>query len=642
MKNKLLMSLLALVCAFMVSCSDDEGSVQFSSGDNADVYTITCTKADAWQHFVVSSTVDWTVSTNDSWIHLAKSSYLAKETVGMFKVSAFTGYTSRTGTIYVKAGDKTITITVIQMGEPSVKFAQSSYQVTNKNTSFLVNVSTNAVLAAGIEYVERNGTEETLIASPTEWLSCVVVDGSDSNTKQVAITALANDTEHSRYARIIVKDTQSETSDTIHLEQLEKDVFRIATDGNQTAESYVLSSWDTETVSFTIDSNVDYTEEISEDGASWIRRETATTRYVRETLTYVVDASNEYDSRTGTITLQPEGLDPIVFTITQPGHPMFKFFTVSESSEIYEASGVNCDGVDVYRVKYWTNFADFEVVSNDDWLTIINRPDDETDPIDNGKGMSGSTTAVCFGVSKNNMDARTGSITVQRTSSSEDNKTFNVTQNKFTPSAKISAESRTMFYGGDDVDYDDYWDALTLLDDETSSPNFEYDEIKWSSDKPLIATIDENTGKISTHGVTATNTPVTLTAKIKLKEGYLVKEYSRTCKLTVASVNLADAGGNKVTSLELDPNDDDKAGATLNIAATNFTVQNAVWSIVDKTIAEVDNTGLDAKKQGRVEALDGEGGETTLLVEVTTGNDKLDKITLSCSVTVLPKEDTEE
>lgn len=650
MKNKLIMALMVLASAVMASCSDDDGFIQFSSGDNADVYTITCNKSNSWYHFIVSSTVDWTAETSDSWIHLAKTSFYAKETVGMFQVQPFYGYNSRTGTIRVKAGEKVINVTVIQMGEPTVSFSSKSYQMTNKSTSFLANISTNATLAANIEYVDRIGDEETLIATPEEeWLTCVIVEGSGENKKQLAITATANPKEQSRYARIIVRDVQSVTADTVHLEQLEKDVFRVATDGSQTSDTYVLSSYEQATASFVIDKNVDYTEEIS---ASWIHN--SSTKYSRETLTYTVDESEEYETRTGTITLKVEDLDDIVLSISQPGHPMFKFYTVTKSKEIYELTGLECDAADKKKVKYWTNFADFNVVSNDEWIGIINDPDNPDDPIDHGKGKDGETTAVCFSLDQNKLDARNGSLTVVSNTNPDFNKTLNIGQKEFTAKAAISSETRTMFLG-----FDEYWEPLYIVDDETVHPNFEYESIEWSSSDEDVAIIDAD-GRVAvldTNKVDAQKKviPVTLTATINLKPGYRISSLEKTCKLTVAAVALVSKDNEEVHSFELDPNDEIKMDSMLTIRATNFTVQNAVWSV--KSIIDPDdhskfvniaktNTdmGLDPKKCGIIEAVIGStetrlnpGGTTTAEVEIETGNDKLEKIKLSTIVTVLPQ-----
>lgn len=658
MKNKLIMALMVLACAFMVSCSDDDAYIHFSSGDNAEVATITCTKSNAWYHFIVSSTVDWTVETSDSWIHLAKSSYLADETTGMFKVSSFSDYTSRTGTIRIKAGEKVITITVIQMGEPDVSFASKSYQMTNKSTSFLANISTNASLVTTIEYVERIDDEERLIASPDEeWLSCVLVEPMDANLgnkKQIAITATANPQERSRYARIIVKDEKSEVADTLHLEQLEKDVFRVASDGSQTADSYVLSSYQAGIAEFVIDSNVKYTEEISEDCSSWVHK--SDTKYKRETLLYAIDESKELDTRTGTITLKVDGQDDIVLTIQQPGRPSFKFFTVSESSEIYEIKNVDCDAIARQKVKYWTNFADFDVVSNDNWIGIINDPENPDDPVIEGKGYYGQTTAVCFSIEQNKREARSGSITVRRKGAPEDNKTLNVLQKEFVAKASISAETRTMFLG-----YDDAWDPLYIVDDETAHPNFEYESIEWVSSDAEVATIDQD-GKITAVDTNKVDDKkkvvlVDMTAKIKLKDGYRIPTLEKTCKLTVAAVALVNNKNEETTAIELDPNDEEKADFMLNIRATNFDVQSAVWSVksivnpTDPTkfinIAKAsakdrDGKDLDVKKQSLIEAILEKdwlnpGGVTTAEVEIETGNDKLEKIKLPCTVTVLPQ-----
>ena len=311
MKNKFLMSLMALVCAFMVSCSDDEGDIKFLSDDNGNVYTIMCPSAESWQHFIVSSTVDWTVETDDSWIHLAKKSYLAKETTGMFKVSLFSGYTSRTGSIRVKAGDKTIVITVIQMGSPVVSFYQKNYQFTNKRTSFIAKINTNASLEANIEYVQRNGSEETIITSVEDWLSYNLQESGEEYKQQLVLTAQANTNEQPRYARVIVKDIQSETTDTIRVEQLETDVFRVVDSVDPSAASYVLPSYEAGTVNFYIDQNVNYTETIADECSSWITKNT--TKFAREELSYNVAESEEFDTREGTITLT-YGDEEIVLT----------------------------------------------------------------------------------------------------------------------------------------------------------------------------------------------------------------------------------------------------------------------------------------------------------------------------------------
>ena len=653
MKNKLIMALMVLSGAFMASCSDDDGSIRFSSGDNSEVYTITCDKANAWQHFIVSSTEDWTVETSEPWIHLARTSYKATETVGMFKVSEFSGYNSRTGVIRIKAGEQVITITVIQMGSPNVAFASKSYQITNKNTSFLANISTNASLVTTIEYVERIDDEERLIASPDEeWLSCVLMEPMDAypgNKKQLAVTAAANPRETPRYARIIVKDEKSEMADTLHLEQLEKDVFRVASDGSQTADSYVLSSYEQAVASFVIDKNLNYTEEISVD---WIHKNS--TKYSRETLSYTVDESSEYLTRTGTITLKAEGQEDIVLTVSQPGHPQFTFYVSTAKNEIFDVAGIDCDGNAKQKVKYWTNFADFKVMSNNEWLHIINDPDSPTDPIIDGKGYDGQTTAICFSIDQNKLDARSGSVTVVSTTNPELNKTLNVLQKEFTAKAAISSEARTMFLG-----YDDNWEPLYIIDDETAHPNFEYESIEWTSSDDEVATIDAD-GKIALLDTNKVDDqkkmiPVTLTATITLKPGYKVTTLEKTCKLTVAAVALVSKDNQEIKSYELDPNDEQLIDTMLTIRATNFDVQGATWSVKSipdpkepgkfVNIIKTNTVELDTKKRCIIEAVYGDGietplnpgGTTTASVEIQTGNDKLEKITLTTVATVVPQ-----
>lgn len=207
--------------------------------------------------------------------------------------------------------------------------------------------------------------------------------------------------------------------------------------------------------------------------------------------------------------------------------------------------------------------------------------------------------------------------------------------------------------------YDDNWDPLYIVDDETAHPNFEYESIEWTSSDDEVATIDAD-GKIALLDTNKVDDqkkmiPVTLTATITLKPGYKVTTLEKTCKLTVAAVALVSKDNQEIKSYELDPNDEQLIDTMLTIRATNFEVQGATWSVKSipdpkepgkfVNIIKTNTVELDTKKRCIIEAVYGDGietplnpgGTTTASVEIQTGNDKLEKITLTTVATVVPQ-----
>ena len=306
-------------------------------------------------------------------------------------------------------------------------------------------------------------------------------------------------------------------------------------------------------------------------------------------------------------------------TIQQPGHPMFTFYSTTRSREITEVTGIDCDGVvgeSQRKVKYWTNFADFSITSNNsDWI-----PQESLQ-----KGMDGSTTAICFQVEKNCGEKRNGSIKVACQGDESYNKTLNIAQNQFEARADISRTTRMMFLG-----YDEEYSPLYILDDETSKPNFEYESIEWSSSDEEVATVDAD-GKITAVAATASGKTVTIKATITLKPGYRVATLEKTCALTVADAFLYDTDDKtktKVEAVELVVDDPELSEAILTVNAVNFTSQAVAWKSNNPDVAVATVEGSNCTI-GAVNA-----GETTVDAIITTGDTELPSITLSCKVKV--------
>ena len=635
-----MIALMALAGAVMVSCSDEESEIYFSSGDNPNAYTITMNEQQAWRQFIVNSSTDWTVETSDSWITLARTSYKQTETVGVFKVSYFAGYNTRVGTIRVKAGDRTLVITVIQTGSPFVRFASDNYQFTNQYSSVMMDIETNAELDANVEYVERNGDKESLIAEMSEddkWLNFVINSTGTTNLKQLVLTAEANEDEQPRYARVIVKDSKTSATDTIHIEQLETDVFRIATnDDDKNTASYVLSSYNATEVTFTIDQNKGYSEEIPDD---WISRNGSETRVVRETITYKVTENTGFDTRSGSVILTAEGMEPVVLNIEQPGHPLFIFgyyaYSAANRSAEEVKTNTSCEQTDPTKpnyVYYWTNFADFEISYSDDWIEeiesreVVNKNGnvEYRETITDGRGTYCGENAIYFDVTKNKGNKRIGQLTATCKNAPDNSYTtsINVVQDEFKPKASLSVKKQTMFL----QDFETMTLAPATGDD---APNFEYKSIEWNSSNSDIVSVDEY-GNVTALAKTTGSNTVKITATFILEDEYRTveaKERTVECEITVADITLINKDTSEpLTAIVLDDNDEATSYAHIGLTAANFTVQSATWTSEDEDLAVLDPTAggtkgenLKAENYLYISENAEEDGETSLTVTIDTG-----------------------
>lgn len=315
MKHYFLSAMVVLMSAFaVVSCKDDDDAVAASI--SADQTSVTYDFTRSVQRLDVSATVDWTATTNVSWIHLTKTAYDANEDRVMFIVDENPTKDSRQGNITVSCSGGSVTFTITQDGGHAVDVPTKQYDITSEGGTLKITMSANTE-------VEVNVTEGA------DWLTFVEIKGMGTQFPYMIFNAEVNDNEDERYATVKVKEkgTADDQAITLTMTQKEKDQFIMAATPEGQTERSVEGSAQSDLV-FDFATNVSYLESISDP--SWIipvkeedPAETKTNSVKSGQLKYTVLQSSEYEERVGTITIVKYGTETelVKFTITQSGNP---------------------------------------------------------------------------------------------------------------------------------------------------------------------------------------------------------------------------------------------------------------------------------------------------------------------------------
>jgi len=154
----------------------------------------------------IESNVDWTVSTDVSWIKIALPSSGSNDgTVGI-TVDENTSTDSRTATITITGGGVTRTIPILQEG------------MTTPNSELSATLSDNSLLPAsgGTREITITSNTDWTVSSDATWLTISPVSGSNDGT--VTVTAEVNTATDTREATITISGT-GVTAQTISVTQ---------------------------------------------------------------------------------------------------------------------------------------------------------------------------------------------------------------------------------------------------------------------------------------------------------------------------------------------------------------------------------------------------------------------------------------
>lgn len=196
----------------------------------------------------IGHNLDYRVTYDDaSWLSLVQTKSMVSNTL-TFSASANPERDTRTGHIVVTAGGLSETITVYQKGGRTLVLSEKSFTIGPGGGTVSVQATTN------VDY--------EVIGPGVAWIT--LAEGSATKaivTDNYTWTVSANDTGEERTATILFKDKESDLSETVTITQLQNNVVDVA--------SEYKVSWEGGTIDVPVQSNVDYTATIEQDG-EWL------------------------------------------------------------------------------------------------------------------------------------------------------------------------------------------------------------------------------------------------------------------------------------------------------------------------------------------------------------------------------------
>lgn len=335
----------------------------------------------------VKSNVDYKIDIPEEcqdWITQISGTRAMSTTNLSFNIAKSKEYDKREGMIIISSGELNETIKVYQSGSSILVLSQNEFTLGSEGGSVSIDISSNFQYEVDMPNVD--------------WIKSV------SNTRAVSSHTLKydiseNTTYDDREAIIVFKDANGDKKESVTIKQRQKDAILLSS-------KKVEISQNGGTFSVDVNSNVDYSIEISSTCSDWISRTTtANTRaVVKTTPSFKVESSDQYDKREGEI--------------------YFKYQDIADTLRVYQSGGAilvlsksnySLEGeATTISVELKSNI-EYKVKPSVDWITEIST-----------RALSSSTKVFNIETNKTGK-SRTGNITFT-TSDGSKTATVNVTQ----------------------------------------------------------------------------------------------------------------------------------------------------------------------------------------------------------------------
>lgn len=257
-----------------------------------------------------------------------------------FKIAANSDTKQRQGSIVIRSGNLSETISIYQAGgAPAIVVSQDKYTVSDKGETIKVEVNSN------VDY--------TVEMPSVDWISENTSRAVSTHTHYYTIAP--NETTDQRTARIIYTNEENSLQQVVTITQVQKDALVLLEKSSQ-------FNSEGGTLSVGIQHNVDFDIEIGEDSRLWIQQ--ITTRALEtDYLNFTISPNSGYDNREGSITFRSkDGKTTQTHTVYQG----------QKNAIILSKNEINLsDEKQTFSIEINTNI-DFEVtVSEAEWLHPI-------------------------------------------------------------------------------------------------------------------------------------------------------------------------------------------------------------------------------------------------------------------------------
>lgn len=362
-----------------------------------------------------------------------------------FVIAESKEYDKREGRIIISSGDLTETVKVYQSGSAILVLSKNEYTLGSDGGTISIDISSNFEYAIDMPDVD--------------WIS------SAPKTRAVSSHTLtyyisANSTYDDREAVIVFKDTKTDKKESVSIKQRQKDAIILS---NKKVEI----SQDGGTFAVDVNSNVDYSIEMSSSCSNWISRITppnavATRSLSKSTPYFKVSNSEQYDKRKGEIYFRNNDVADTL-TVFQSGGAIL-VLSKSEYNLEGEATTITVD---------LKSNIDYTVSVSSDWITERST-----------RAVSNSTKYFDIALNKTGK-SRTGKIRFT-TSDGSKSATVNVTQATIVEAQSLNISPSSTFYAY-------VGDNYTLY--VKCTPSNAVVDYEWSSSNTDVLTINGNGSK---------------------------------------------------------------------------------------------------------------------------------------------------